>query len=107
MGQTPITKVTINVFSTGKSRFYVPNGKELFISVQWPYSTILTDGFRKTGALGKEWRHGQRIRVSAFSLLYDSRDFLTNAYRGYYLRIDQRFSPPPSFGNNMLSAVRN
>ncbi|WP_273162133.1 BamA/TamA family outer membrane protein [Bacteroides fluxus] len=28
-----------------------------------------------------------------FSLLYDSRDFLTNAYRGYYLRIDQRFSP--------------
>lgn len=27
------------------------------------------------------------------SLLYDSRDFLTNAYRGYYLRIDQRFSP--------------
>ena len=28
-----------------------------------------------------------------FSLLYDSRDFLTNAYGGYYLRIDQRFSP--------------
>ena len=28
-----------------------------------------------------------------FSLLYDSRDFLTNAYKGYYLRIDQRFSP--------------
>lgn len=28
-----------------------------------------------------------------FSLLYDSRDFLTNAYSGYYLRIDQRFSP--------------
>ena len=27
------------------------------------------------------------------SLLYDSRDFLTNAYHGYYLRIDQRFSP--------------
>ncbi|MFR5959700.1 MAG: BamA/TamA family outer membrane protein [Bacteroides stercoris] len=27
------------------------------------------------------------------SLLYDSRDFLTNAYKGYYLRIDQRFSP--------------
>jgi outer membrane protein assembly factor BamA len=27
------------------------------------------------------------------ALLYDSRDFLTNAYRGYYLRIDQRFSP--------------
>ena len=27
------------------------------------------------------------------SLLYDSRDFLTNAYQGYYLRIDQRFSP--------------
>ena len=25
-----------------------------------------------------------------FSLLYDSRDFLTNAYSGYYLRIDQR-----------------
>ena len=32
------------------------------------------------------------------SLLYDSRDFLTNAYRGYYLRIDQRFSPA-FFGN--------
>ncbi len=28
-----------------------------------------------------------------FSLLYDSRDFLTNAYRGYYFRIDQRFTP--------------
>lgn len=28
-----------------------------------------------------------------FSLLYDSRDFLTNAYKGYYLQIDQRFSP--------------
>ena len=28
-----------------------------------------------------------------FSILYDSRDFLTNAYRGYYLRIDQNFSP--------------
>ena len=27
------------------------------------------------------------------SLLYDSRDFLTNASHGYYLRIDQRFSP--------------
>ena len=32
--------------------------------------------------------------VSAgLSLVYDSRDFLTNAYKGYYLRIDQRFSP--------------
>lgn len=28
-----------------------------------------------------------------FSILYDSRDFLTNAYKGYYLRVDQRFSP--------------
>lgn len=28
-----------------------------------------------------------------FSFLYDSRDFLTNAYKGYYLRVDQRFSP--------------
>lgn len=27
------------------------------------------------------------------SLVYDSRDFLTNAYQGYYLRMDQRFSP--------------
>ena len=31
--------------------------------------------------------------VSAgLSLVYDSRDFLTNAYKGYYLRIDQRVS---------------
>lgn len=30
---------------------------------------------------------------TGFSLLYDSRDFLTNAYQGYYLRVDQRFSP--------------
>ncbi|MDR0961295.1 MAG: outer membrane protein assembly factor [Mediterranea sp.] len=28
-----------------------------------------------------------------FSILYDSRDFIPNAYRGYYLRINQRFSP--------------
>lgn len=28
-----------------------------------------------------------------FSVLYDSRDFLTNAYQGLYLRLDQRFSP--------------
>lgn len=28
-----------------------------------------------------------------FSLLYDSRDFITNAHRGVYLRLDQRFSP--------------
>jgi hypothetical protein len=27
------------------------------------------------------------------SLVYDSRDFITNAYRGYYLRVDQLFSP--------------
>lgn len=30
---------------------------------------------------------------TGFSLLYDSRDFLTNAYKGGYLKIDQRFSP--------------
>lgn len=28
-----------------------------------------------------------------FSVQYDSRDFLTNAYRGYYLKFDQKFSP--------------
>ena len=28
-----------------------------------------------------------------FSLLYGFTGFLTNAYGGYYLRIDQRFSP--------------
>lgn len=28
-----------------------------------------------------------------FSVLYDSRDFLTNAYEGFYMRLDQRFSP--------------
>ena len=42
---------------------------------------------------GKECWHGPLIRVSAFPLLYDSRDYSTNAYQGYYLRIDQRFSP--------------
>ena len=40
---------------------------------------------------------GMNARTTNFSLglslLYDSRDFLTNAYKGYYLRIDQRFSP--------------
>lgn len=41
-----------------------------------------------------------------FSLLYDSRDFLTNAYKGYYLRIDQRFSPA-FWEINMHSAIRN
>ena len=30
---------------------------------------------------------------TGFSLIYDSRDFLTNAYRGYYLKLEQRFSP--------------
>lgn len=30
---------------------------------------------------------------AGFSLIYDSRDFLTNAYRGYYLKLEQRFSP--------------
>lgn len=30
---------------------------------------------------------------TGFSILYDSRDFLTNAYKGSYLKIDQRFSP--------------
>lgn len=28
-----------------------------------------------------------------FSIIYDSRDYITNAYRGYYLRIDQTFNP--------------
>lgn len=28
-----------------------------------------------------------------FSVLYDSRDFLTNAYKGFYMKLDQRFSP--------------
>lgn len=28
-----------------------------------------------------------------FSIVYDSRDFLTNAYKGVYVRLDQRFSP--------------
>lgn len=31
--------------------------------------------------------------TGGLSMVYDSRDFLTNAYKGYYLRIDQCFSP--------------
>lgn len=30
---------------------------------------------------------------TGFSLIYDSRDFLTNAYKGYFLKLEQRFSP--------------
>lgn len=41
--------------------------------------------------------NGMSLRTSnislGFSVLYDSRDFLTNAYRGFYMRLDQRFSP--------------
>lgn len=34
------------------------------------------------------------LNISAgIALIYDSRDFLTNAHRGYYLKIEQRFSP--------------
>ena len=38
------------------------------------------------------------------SLLYDSRDFLTNAFHGYYLRIDLRFSRLFSAINMRLAA---
>lgn len=42
------------------------------------------------------WK-GQDLRTTSigagFSVLYDSRDNLTNAFRGYYLRIDQTFNP--------------
>lgn len=41
--------------------------------------------------------NGMELRTSnvslGFSVLYDSRDFLTNAYKGGYMRLDQRFSP--------------
>ena len=30
---------------------------------------------------------------AGFTLQYDTRDFLTNAYKGVYLRLDQRFNP--------------
>lgn len=44
-----------------------------------------------------------------FSLLYDSRDFLTNAYRGGYVRLDQRVAPSflgnkYTFGTTELTA---
>lgn len=40
---------------------------------------------------------GESLRTVNYSigisLVYDSRDFLTNASRGYYLRVDQNFTP--------------
>ncbi len=47
---------------------------------------------------GKPWLwEGESDRTFnlgvGFTLQYDSRDFLTNASRGYYFRLDQRFNP--------------
>lgn len=39
------------------------------------------------------------------SVVYDTRDFLTNAYKGYYLRIDQLFSPSFLGNKNAYSST--
>lgn len=42
------------------------------------------------------WKDRQMRTINlgaGLSILYDSRDYITNAYRGYYLRINQTFNP--------------
>ena len=90
--------------STDESGLYVRLARVSTL-VPWLYSIMYTDMVLKNRNYGKEWRPGPNL-PGTLSLLYDSRDFLTNAYKGYYLRIDQRFSP--AFSEiNMRLAVPN
>ena len=40
---------------------------------------------------------------AGFTVQYDTRDFLTNAYKGIYVRLDQRFNPRFMFNRNAFS----
>lgn len=75
-----------------KADFMFRLAKNFYVGPMVVFDYIDGKNFEKPELL-----EGMSIRTTnfsaGFSLLFDSRDFLTNAYRGYYLRIDQRFSP--------------
>ena len=66
--------------------------KKLYLGPMIVFDHVAGRDFEK-----EELLEGMDLRTTnvgfGLSVLYDSRDFLTNAYKGYYLRIDQRISP--------------
>ena len=51
------------------------------------------EGILRNPSFGKGWMPAPPMSVRDFLWCTTQGDFLTNAYKGYYLRIDQRFSP--------------
>lgn len=66
--------------------------KNLYAGPQLTFNYVKGHDFEKPELWEGEDARNTNFGVG-FSILYDSRDFLTNAYKGFYLRLDQRFSP--------------
>jgi outer membrane protein assembly factor BamA len=75
-----------------KVDFMTRVAKNFYLGPKLIFDYISGSSYVQPNPWGDEDSHTINFSLG-FSLLYDSRDFVTNAYRGYYLRIDQRFAP--------------
>ena len=66
--------------------------KNLYVGPLASFDYIHGKDFKKPELLENMAKTTRNISAG-MALIYDSRDFLTNAYRGYYLKLEQRFSP--------------
>lgn len=64
----------------------------LYVGPTFAFDYIRGYEFEKT-ELWEGMKHKTIGVTPGFSIVYDTRDFLTNAYKGVYVRLDQRFSP--------------
>lgn len=66
--------------------------KNLYVGPLVSFDYVHGKDFKKPELLENMAKTTRNISTG-ISLIYDSRDFLTNAYKGYYLKLEQRFSP--------------
>lgn len=75
-----------------KVDFLVRLAKNLYMGPGMSFDYVEGQNFENISLLDGQSR--SNISVGAgVSLVYDSRDFLTNAYKGMYLKLEQRFYP--------------
>lgn len=75
-----------------KVDFLVRLGKNLYLGPNISFDYVAGKDFTKPELLEGEPESTTSVGAGA-ALVYDSRDFLTNAYHGFYLKAEQRFYP--------------
>lgn len=86
-----------------KVDFLIRLGRNLYLGPNASFDYAAGKEFTKPELLDGEPESTTNVGIGA-ALVYDSRDFLTNAYRGFYLKAEQRFYP--SFLSNKFNFTR-